>query len=584
MWLRALLLSILVCCLGFVNSYSKEYEIPHIESVVTINSDGTVQITEHLTYEFDGDFSWAEYELPRRGFTDITDIRISENGHHYINENSGAPGSFSVDKNDKSIILKWFYDAEDEQRTFTISYTLKGALTVGPEWAQFFWNFLSDDRDKSTDQLIAKILLPQKTTLDSLYVWSRGPKDQLVLQKSTGSYKATATDVDDNDFAKVRTVFPTKLLNNSLVEITDQEFTLSQAQQEEQRYQQKLIKQRKQDAYLDALWEKLIYLFIVLSIGSSYYFYNRYGKRHSTSHLPSAETIVIPGRLRPATVGWLLHGRNISSSLLMSTVLDLARSGYFKLQEEDPEDGFLSDNKPTFSISRTGKTLDTTVKKWEEQLVNFIEERIRKDDKRKLHTIFKGSNSTVSSWFNNWEKSFKTYCTNKGWIDQESYTGLYWNLSIQSLLMGLSVAALIFTGPEALASLVITFLAFIFSFAIVRRTPKGEEVYKRWKNYEKGLKNAKDHNISSEKLDKHFIYALAFGLQEKQLKPIITTDSEVVPVFAWIVFSSNSTSAADVASSFSALSATGGTAFPGAAGGVGASTSTAGGGASASAG
>lgn len=37
----------------------------------------------------------------------------------------------------------------------------------------------------------------------------------------------------------------------------------------------------------------------------------------------------------------------------MATVLDLARKGYFKIQEEAPEEGFLADDKPTFSIKRT---------------------------------------------------------------------------------------------------------------------------------------------------------------------------------------------------------------------------------------
>ncbi|NGP86799.1 DUF2207 domain-containing protein [Fodinibius halophilus] len=584
MWLRTLSLSILLCCLGFASSNAKEYEIPYIKVEVSINPDGTVQVTEHLTYDFDGDFSWAEYKLLMKGFASISNIEISEKGQNYTNENSEAPGTFSVAKNNDAVKLKWHYNAEDEKRVFTISYTLEGALTVGPEWSQFYWNFLSDDRDKSTDQLVAKIILPNTTTVDSLYGWSRGPQDQIVLQKSTGSYKATATDINDHDFAKVRAVFPTRLLYKSRVEVNDQQFALAQAKQEEQAYQEKITKQRKQDAYLAALWEKLVYLFIILSIGFSYFLYNRYGKRHSTSHLSSTETIMIPGRLRPATVGWLLQGRNISSHLLMATVLDLARRGYFKLREEDPEEAFLSDNKPTFSITRTSKEIDERVTKWEKLLVNFIERRIQEEDKQKLHNIFKSGNSKVTSWFTEWKNSFKAYCKDKGWVDQESYTGLYWNLSIQFLLMSLSIVALVFTGPEALASLLITFLAFIFSFGIVRRTPKGEEVYHQWKNYEKGLKKAKEHNISSDKLDKHFIYAMAFGLKGKNIETLITTNTEMIPAFAWIAFSSDTTSVADVANSFSSLSATGGASFPGAGGGAGASASAAGGGASASAG
>ena len=580
---RTLTLSILLILISFLSTSAKSYEIPDVRVEVTIKKDGTVHITEHLTYVFDGSFSWAEYQIPRQGFSTINDIQILENGKSYINKNTEAPGTFSVSKNDKAIKLTWFYSAKDEKRTFTVSYVLKDALTIGPLWSQFFWNFLSEDREKATNQLGITIQLPKSVSVDSLYGWTRGPKGQFDLQKSAGVLTVSASNINDDEFAKVRTVFPTAVLNKSQISTTDTQFSLERAQKEEQTYQEQRNQQIERQKYLSDLWEALIYVIILLSIGVFYLLYKKYGKRHSTSRFSTTETIMIPGQLRPAAIGWLLQGRNITSNLLMATVLDLARAGYFNVQEEPPEEGFLADDKPTFSIHRTEQPLNEDLKIWEKQIINLVEKRLE-DGHHKLHNIFKGTNSEVSSWFNKWKKELKEYAFDKGWIDSQSYNGCYWNIAVQSLLLVASIPALLYAGPAGLIALFVTMFALIGSFLIIRRTPEGEEVYKEWSNYKEGLENAKEHSISSEKLDKHFIYGLAFGLKEQKLENIITANTDVVPVIAWITLSSNTSSVASAASSFSTLGATGATSFPGTSGGVGASASTAGGGASASAG
>ncbi len=580
---RTLTISILLILISFLSTSAKSYEIPDVRVEVTIKKDGTVHITEHLTYVFDGSFSWAEYQIPRQGFSTINDIQILENGKSYINKNTEVPGTFNVSKNDKAIKLRWYYSAEDEKRTFTVSYVLKDALTIGPQWSQFFWNFLSDNRAKATNQLDITIQLPKSVSVDSLYGWIRGPKGQFNLQKSVGVFTVDASNINDDEFAKVRTVFPTEVLNKSQTSITDEGFSLDQAQKEEQTYQEQRDQQIQRQKYLSDLWETLNYVIILLSILVFYLLYQKYGKRHSTSRFSSTETIMIPGQLRPAAIGWLLQGRNITSNLLMATVLDLARAGYFNIQEEPPEEGFLADDKPTFSIERTAKQLQEELQGWEKQIISFVEQRIE-DNHQKIHEIFKGTNSEVSSWFTKWKNSFKEYAFDQGWIDKQSYTGCYWNIAVQSLLLVASIPALMYAGPAGLVALFVTMFALIFSFLIIRRTSKGEEIYHQWSNYKKGLENAKEHSISSDKLDKNFIYGLALGLGEQELEDIIATNADGIPVIAWIAFSPNTSSMASVASSFSTLGATGATSFPGTSGGAGASASAAGGGASASAG
>ena len=599
MGLRNLTFGFLIILFGWIQASAqttsdKSYQIPHIQSEVTINADGTVDITEHLTYNYEGSFSWAEYRIPREGFTAIKNIRISEGDSSYINRNNEEKGTFSVAQNEDAIKLTWHYSAEDEKRIFTISYTLEGALTVGSNWSQFYWNFLSDDREKSTDLLQVSISLPKSVAIDSLHGWTQSPLRRMELEKEQGKFIVTGRNIDNSDFAKVRAVFPTAVLENP--QITNQNFTLSQAKQQEQAYEQRMAELKEWKQYWADVGPKIHYAIIFLAIIIFYFLYQKFGKRPSTSHLADTETVMIPGRQSPAEIGWLLSGRFVQSVHLVSTLLDLARRGYFKIREEEPEEGMFEDDDPTFSVERTDQTLQDDLLDWEREIIQFVEKRLDSET-QKIDDIFDSSNSDVSGWFNDWKKQLKEYCFSQNWIDLKSYTGAYWNVGIQLVLFFGTFGLLFYAGQDYafdftpsywiswFAAILVTAATAFSSIAIIRPTEKGAEVKHKWNNYKEGLENAKKHTLSEDTLDKHFIYALAFGLKEEKLENIFTTSSESVPAYTWIVFSAHhSSSASAIASSFSALGATGAAAAPGSSGGAGASAGAAGGGAAASAG
>ncbi len=594
MRLQTFVLTILLTFAGLAEVSAKSYEIPEIRIEVGINEDGTVRITEHLTYDFEGSFSWAENRIRKKGFTDLTNIKISEDGKTYINKNNEEQSTFSVAESDDDIRLQWHFNAEDERRTFSVSYTLEGALTVGSQWSQFFWNYLSDDRDKSTKQLDITIGLPESVPPDSLQGWTRSLMgDRMEIKSTENGFSISGQNIDENDYAKVRALFPTSVLLKP--EITNPDFSINQVKQEEQAFQQKTAELKERRNYWEQTGKMVNYATIILSILIFYFVYQKYGKRYSTSHLSSTETIVTPGRKRPAAIGWLLNNRNTTSVHLISTVLDLARRGYFKIHEEEPEEDLFEDDDPTFSVERTEKPLQENLLDWEQYLIQFIESRLD-EDIQKLHEVFKSSDSNVSSSFSDWTKKLKDYCFNLDWIDLKSYEGAYWNLGLQLFLLSVVVGLIFIIGMDIFSALspsfifswfaavFVTFFVAILSLAIIRPTQKGEEIKHQWNSYKKGLQNAGEHHISSDKLDKHFIYALAFGLGKEDLETLFTTNTEPVPAFGWIVLYTNTSSPAAVASSFSTLGATGAASAPGTSGGAGASAGAAGGGAAASAG
>ncbi len=582
-WNAMMVLLILACS---VQLDAKSYEIPRIETNVVITADGRVQIEDKLTYRFDGSFTWADYRLPKMGYSRIRDIRITEASRSYTHAPTQQPGTFSLSENEDYVLIKWNYQAEDEERTFTISYQLEGAITIGPEWSQFFWNLVSSRREKQTDSISVTIHYPGELPMDSLYTWSRGPGDRIVLSQSKATVSLRATDIGADEFVKVRTVFPSRLFNRAQSKVNDPDFSLSWARADEAEYRQKMDDLRTQRLELLEDSRFIHASLAILSLFAFLYLYRRYGKRHSSSRWSSVKTVVRPDNLLPAAIGWLLSGRSVTSNHLLATVLDLARRGYFKLEEQPPSKGFLKKKRGGFHLKRTEQAPGDDLTGWERELVHFVEQRLN-DGARELQEVFSARSSEVRRWFSNWKTDLKSYCMGKHWIDRGSYTGVYWNVGVQGLLLlALIVSTTTYTGfidPVAsLITIAIVLVSSFLSFVIIRRTEQGEEVYHEWNNYKRGLKEAGEHTISKETLDTHFIYAIALGIRKDHLKTLVSSASEHIPVFAWLIVSDSS--AGSIAGTLSSLGASGTSAFVGTSAGAGASAGTAGGGASAGAG
>ena len=574
-------------CISITESaVSKSFTIPEIRVEVVVQSDGSVRITEHRTYKFDGSYTWADYRLPFQEFSAIKDVRISEDGNSYINENSEEPGTFLVQQSDNQIRVQWFYKAEDERRTFTVSYTLEDALIIGPEWSQFFWNYVSSEREKETDSLFIEMTLPRPTGADSVYSWKRGPQQKIELTNRRDGYAVKAINIESDEFVKIRSVFPSSVLSRN-VAVTDSTFSLAWAQSDEASFREEEAVREAQNEKYAQYGKQLTVIVCLFSIAVFVFLYQKYGKRHSARGVSSTETIMIPGRLKPAVTGWLLNNRHISSGLVMATLLDLARRNYFIIKEQEPEEKLFGGKKEVFTIEKSSTEPSDELTGWEASLAEFVNRQIE-DSNHKIDELFSSGSSKSSKWFSSWKEELKTYCESMGWFDDKSYKGVYINIGLQIPLLVLATLATFWTGPVGIIAISTVTIFLIASAAIIRRTEKGEIAYKKWKAYREGLKNARKHTISSDHLDKHYIFATAFGLSGEHIKNIFEQcDSDDV-VFAWFIFSSaTSHSPASFANTFSTLSASGTSSFPGAssgAGGAGASAGAAGGGAAGGAG
>lgn len=122
-------------------SFAKDYSIPSADFLVQINPDGSANVTETRTYNFDGSFSWADEWIELQE-SRITNFELREGTTRYVQSNLETAGNYSVKNEGYRIYIKWHYLAFNESKTFTLNYKIENAVTNHEDISEFNWQLI----------------------------------------------------------------------------------------------------------------------------------------------------------------------------------------------------------------------------------------------------------------------------------------------------------------------------------------------------------------------------------------------------------------------------------------------------------
>jgi len=147
---------------------AKEYGIRSVNIDAHLNADGSMDVTEARTYDFNGSFSYAYqylYTQPKQeskpGRTEayqIENFKLCDAEQCYLKveplfgaatDFTYSAGNFYVQPQSNQYYLKWFYKALDESKIFTLSYTVTNAITQHTDVDELYWQFIGDKWDLS---------------------------------------------------------------------------------------------------------------------------------------------------------------------------------------------------------------------------------------------------------------------------------------------------------------------------------------------------------------------------------------------------------------------------------------------------
>ena len=126
---------------------------------VDVQEDGSLGVSERLEASFSGDFHFGYRDIPLREGESLVDPSVAEHGIAYHRGNDtdlapGSPGTFGVAQRGNSARIVWYFNARDQTRAFTISYTLRGVAVAYDDVVDVNLKVWGDQWDEPLDRLV----------------------------------------------------------------------------------------------------------------------------------------------------------------------------------------------------------------------------------------------------------------------------------------------------------------------------------------------------------------------------------------------------------------------------------------------
>jgi hypothetical protein len=282
--------------------WAKSFTVKRYEVDIHILSDGDLRITEELTVEYKGGpFQKGFREIDKR----YTEAIIIEGVWEKIREGEWKRLNHTVDSSDKYVRVDWFYkQAQDEERVFKVVYKVKGAIRRYEGGDQLWWRPLGIYEAPILESVV-RVFLPEGAVVQKVgaygvgrVVWAEGREVLFEGQRALAP---------NESFGEIRVQFPHGIIPPGRPS-----------------WQWKADLREK-------LWDLRFFISIAFLVAAFLLMLMRW--YFSTSHSEAEIGGGLPAPDPPALVQLLSEGK-VDHRGIISTVVDLARKGFLKIDEQ----------------------------------------------------------------------------------------------------------------------------------------------------------------------------------------------------------------------------------------------------------
>lgn len=535
---------------------AKSYSLEKANIVVTINDDASITVSESITFNFNGSYSYAFRSIPEE-YWNISNISVSEN-------NLPLKFEISNENNFKKII--WYFNVTNETRIFTITYDLTNAITSYDDISEFNWKLWGSNWDVSLNEIIATIYLP-KVVNDPKEIYTYGhPKlDGKIGLLDNSKVILQAFNIPKNQFVELRLLFPSDILESKQYANVKSGMGL-----------EKIIAEEKNYGKLN--WIPfiigiiiLIILFIIVIIKS----------KTKDVNFKDIYYRDIPYNYSPSVVSYLIN-LGSHSNVISADILNMCLKNKMKL-EKLPKKGVFGKDDYKFIILDSS---DKNLSKSEIHIFNKLNEAAKFGYDN--YVVFKRekSDNTPNELLLSEFKVFmqKRRLENqyfiKEWqkliVDEAKENNLEFNtinlaLLVIAIIIFVIVTNTIFKNPYSAISLVLIIPTLIFRRFFIKMNVNTKLHYLKWKALKKYLKHFSDFN-NKEIMDirlweKYLVYAIPLKVAknvEKNMQIVFENytgkvNSNIFVGASLVNISSIAKINSDFSSAFSSAMATSGT-------------------------
>lgn len=327
-----LLLTWLLLTPGFC--MAKSYDVSRTEIDCLIRQDGLVNWRESNTFTFDGLYTNASVALAFENGTYLSNIVVGENGFPYRYRYNGSPGSYwlSVDN-----MLNFSFEAENDIRTFDITYTIVGSVKGYADYGHFTWPIQLKTWDDPLENYTATFRLETPVPKNEIRAWLHGPMRAQFKIIDEQTIRVEIQGLSPEEVMDISILIPSRYFN---MDKSDQEIGPNLIALEESRIEKDLqnyhlkVRQHKQRTVRDWLLGILLVMIACLLFFYVLYWSLHQGlEYHLSRKIPSIRQPL--EAIPPGETAYLMKFYRYPLLAIQSILLDLIRKKKIRLVNQD---------------------------------------------------------------------------------------------------------------------------------------------------------------------------------------------------------------------------------------------------------
>lgn len=600
-WL--LITALWVCVASPQGAAAKSYAVSSVHVSVETTTDALLVIEEELTYRFDGSFSYVYRDIPLKRGESVSDITVSEHGGLFRNESGKEPGTFSTSRQGSNLRVTWYYRARNETRTFTLKYTMSGAITRYSDVAELYFQFIGDGWDHPIGEVTVRVSAPDGTAASDVRAWAHGPLHGAVEIVAGGGVNLDVAPLPAHTFWEGRILYSSAAFpgvsqrgGEALARIMEEErvWVETANRQREARMQQRKARVEKWEKQR-ALAEQLLPVSVLLGMAGLvmwFMLFRRHGKAHDVQSRVAPGDI--PSDHPPAVVSYLALSRNVGGTAIVATLLDLANRGYLEIKEtvEIKSNWFGQRRKADYEFHLTEKPVSELIA-YERDLLDFLLNVAGTGMAFTMSGLKKAASkhrTKFRKWFMAWVKQVKDYAKTFEFYEPFPVGPMLLNGLAGVAIAGAGgVITAVTESPAGVPAIALGLLQAILTVTLTRHTPDGRRLALAWRDFrvhlQKTSKAMGPVKLTSREWGRYLGAAILFGMHKKLIPHLQIVDDRgqtaLYPVWYYGALDSSSvdnlagladgfsTMVSSVSTTMSSASGTGGGASGGGGGGSG---------------
>ncbi|MDO9573672.1 MAG: DUF2207 domain-containing protein, partial [Candidatus Contubernalis sp.] len=502
---------------------AKSYSIPEVYIEAEIMEDGRVRIQESRTFDFSGSFSWLEQWIFKKGNSRF-DIRyVSEGDRTYVEEDTREPYTYQVEEGPQKTVVRWFYQALNERKRFTVGYDAHNVVLVHEDTVEFNYQFVGDDWEIPSGRVTVAVVLPEGVPQEEIRAWGHGPLHGEVFINGDLVYYEI-DNLPGDRFLEGRILFPPEYLPGAGEDYRTGRYALESILEEEAALAAQANRQRLRD-FLDWVLGPVIFL---LSLGAVFYFWRKYGKEFK----PDFEGDYyreLPADYTPAEMAVLYRFGSVTADDLTATIMDLARRGYMKIEEGEEKKTGLFKKGMDYRLTLVEGSSMLKLAPHEQELLNYLFSTIALGEKElnfsDIEQHAKKNPTGFQSFYTTWQSTLKLNCDKYKFFDATTRKGKSLEGAVGAILIILGIVMVFVEFMVTGFSMMVSGVIMVVAAAVLRRrSQQGVTQFAQWRAFRKFLLDFSQMDragIPSLVIWEHYlVYAISLGVAGEVIKQL----------------------------------------------------------------